>query len=199
MLELRPDLVKVLSETLYRDRRVKYLRDRSPGTASRCSIPRRSSHHELRSSTIEKAQRFDDVPRLTDAQREAFSLIERIATDPKAYLNMDFEPGDIQTLNNHYIMHSRTAYEDYPDRNAGGTSCVFGSRRKRGRRLPIRTTNLWIKPIGTTERLSHARCEADCPACCGRRWSGCERTTCGERLKIFRREFADAAKFSSAL
>ena len=41
--------------------------------------------------------------RLTDAQREAFSLIERIASDPLVYLNMDFEPGDIQLLNNHYI------------------------------------------------------------------------------------------------
>jgi hypothetical protein len=28
---------------------------------------------------------------------------------------MEFAPGDIQLLNNHYIMHSRTGYEDYPE------------------------------------------------------------------------------------
>ena len=116
MLELRPDLVKVLSETLYRDRRGEIPEGREPWYRLPVFNFRdgRLTTNYVR-STIEKAQRFDDVPRLTDAQREAFSLIERIATDPSLYLNMDFEPGDIQLLNNHYIMHSRTAYEDYPE------------------------------------------------------------------------------------
>ena len=30
-------------------------------------------------------------------------------------LKMDFEPGDIQLLNNHIILHARSAYEDYPE------------------------------------------------------------------------------------
>ena len=28
---------------------------------------------------------------------------------------MMFEPGDIQLLNNHVTLHSRTAFEDYPE------------------------------------------------------------------------------------
>lgn len=28
---------------------------------------------------------------------------------------MEFRPGDIQLLNNHWILHSRTAFEDYPE------------------------------------------------------------------------------------
>ena len=28
---------------------------------------------------------------------------------------MEFRPGDIQFLNNHWIMHSRTAYEDFAE------------------------------------------------------------------------------------
>ena len=28
---------------------------------------------------------------------------------------MQFQPGDIQWLNNHVILHSRTAYEDHPE------------------------------------------------------------------------------------
>ena len=29
---------------------------------------------------------------------------------------MAFEPGDMQFVHNHQIMHDRTAYEDWPDR-----------------------------------------------------------------------------------
>ena len=116
MLKLRPDLVKVLTETLYRDRRGEIPEGRKPwyGLPVFNFRDGQLTTNYVR-STIEKAQRFDDVPRLTDMQREAFSLIERIATNPALYLNMGFEPGDIQLLNNHYIMHSRTAYEDYPE------------------------------------------------------------------------------------
>jgi hypothetical protein len=28
---------------------------------------------------------------------------------------MQFRPGDIQVLSNHFILHSRTAYEDWPE------------------------------------------------------------------------------------
>jgi isocitrate dehydrogenase kinase/phosphatase len=28
---------------------------------------------------------------------------------------MDLRPGDMQFLNNHVIVHGRTAYEDYPE------------------------------------------------------------------------------------
>ena len=116
MLKQRPDLVQVLTETLYRDRRGEIPEGREPWY--RLPVFNFRDSRLLTNyvrSTIEKAQRFDGVPRLTEIQREAFGLIERTATDPDHYLNMTFEPGDIQLLNNHYIMHSRTAYEDYPE------------------------------------------------------------------------------------
>ncbi len=116
MLEQRPDLVQVLTETLYRDRRGEIPANREPWY--RLPVFNFRDGHLTTNyvrSTIEKAQRFDDVPRLTEIQREAFALIEKTAADPALYLNMAFEPGDIQILNNHYIMHSRTAYEDYAE------------------------------------------------------------------------------------
>ncbi len=116
MLKQRPDLVQVLTETLYRDRRGEIPEGREPWY--RLPVFNFRDGHLTTNyvrSTIEKAQRFDDVPRLTELQREAFSLIESIAADPALYLNMEFAPGDIQLLNNHYIMHSRTGYEDYPE------------------------------------------------------------------------------------
>ena len=67
---------------------------------------------------IRDAQRHPGVPRLTDSQRDALDLIESIANDPDFYVEMDFEPGDIQFLANAKILHSREAYEDHgrPDR-----------------------------------------------------------------------------------
>ena len=116
MLKQRLDLVHILTQTLYRDRRGEIPEGREPWY--RLPVFNFRDGHLTTNyvrSTIEKAQRFDDVPRLTEVQREAFALIESIAADPTLYLNMEFEPGDIQLLNNHYIMHSRTAYEDYPE------------------------------------------------------------------------------------
>lgn len=64
---------------------------------------------------IRDAQRHADAPRLTAEQLAAMERIERIANDPAFYVEMDFQPGDIQLLNNAVILHSREAYEDDPD------------------------------------------------------------------------------------
>lgn len=116
MLAARPDLVRVLTETLYRDRRGEIPEGCKPWYRLPVFNFRdgRLLTNYVR-STIQKAQRFDEVPRLTETQLEAFELLEEIVADPNLYLDMEFEPGDIQFLNNHYIMHSRSAYEDYPE------------------------------------------------------------------------------------
>ena len=67
---------------------------------------------------IRDAQRHPQVPRLTDQQREALDLIETIANDPTFHVEMDFQPGDVQLLNNASILHSREAYEDHDDLDA---------------------------------------------------------------------------------
>jgi len=64
---------------------------------------------------IRDAQRHPDAPRLSDAQREAMDLIESIANDPTFHIEMDFEPGDIQLLNNARILHAREAFIDDAD------------------------------------------------------------------------------------
>ena len=48
-------------------------------------------------------------------QVEAMELLEAIANDPAFYLEMDFQPGDVQFLNNARILHAREAYEDRDD------------------------------------------------------------------------------------
>jgi len=60
-------------------------------------------------------QRFDDVPDFSSDERTLLDLYEEIAASPALYFDMDLEPGDIQWLSNHVILHARTAYDDHDD------------------------------------------------------------------------------------
>ena len=55
------------------------------------------------------------TPPLTDLQKMALAKIDEICERPEFQLTMMFEPGDIQFLNNHVTLHTRTAFEDYED------------------------------------------------------------------------------------
>lgn len=54
-----------------------------------------------------------NVPELSDADQEVLAHYDAIASSPSFYLDMAFEPGDIQLVNNHYLLHARTGYEDF--------------------------------------------------------------------------------------
>lgn len=64
---------------------------------------------------IESAQRFPQVPRLTPEQISAMDEFDRLCHSSEFILHMDFKRGDIQFLNNHVILHSRTAFEDFEE------------------------------------------------------------------------------------
>lgn len=66
---------------------------------------------------IRDSQRHADAPRLTPTQLEAMEMLEALANDPTFHLEMDFQPGDVQFINNGRILHAREAYEDHPDPN----------------------------------------------------------------------------------
>jgi hypothetical protein len=66
---------------------------------------------------IYASQRHDDAPRLTPLAREALTMLEEIANDPRHHVAMELRPGDMQFINNFHVLHGRTAYED---NKAGG-------------------------------------------------------------------------------
>ena len=111
-----PRLLEVLYEPMCWDRND----EQSPGDAPFFRLP---VLHDVRGTPrffyigwyIRDAQRHPEVPRLTDDQRAAMDLIESIANDPEFYVEMDFQPGDLQLLNNSVILHSREAYDDYDE------------------------------------------------------------------------------------
>ena len=64
---------------------------------------------------IESAQRFAGAPRLDDRQRAALDAFDAVLDDPELHLEMDLEPGDVQLVHNHQLLHDRTAFVDDPD------------------------------------------------------------------------------------
>lgn len=55
------------------------------------------------------------TPDLSDEQRSALDLFDDFVGDRDLVLDMDFQPGDLQLLNNYKILHSRTEYTDHRD------------------------------------------------------------------------------------
>jgi len=64
---------------------------------------------------IESAQRYEGAPPLTEGHRRVLDLIDHYAESPELCLSMAFLPGDIQWLNNHVTLHSRTEFTDWEE------------------------------------------------------------------------------------
>lgn len=113
----RPDLLELLYQDFYIDRRGEAPAGKKPYYAGPMfSLLNGRLFCRYNRSYIDSAQRFDDVPRLTPRQVEALDLMDQLCNDPDLHLDMSFEPGDMQFLCNYTILHSRTDYEDYPDK-----------------------------------------------------------------------------------
>ncbi len=51
----------------------------------------------------------------TDTERAALDAVDAIAADPALRLDMDLMRGDMQLINNYTTLHSRTAFQDWPE------------------------------------------------------------------------------------
>ena len=114
MLKHRPDLVRVLAEPYYRDRRDEIPKGMEPWY----SLAVFHYHQGYFSASIEptyigSAHRFDEVPEMTAVQKEAIALAQKIADEQR--FDMGFRRGDMQFVNNHVIFHTRKAFEDHED------------------------------------------------------------------------------------
>ena len=58
-------------------------------------------------------------------------MIERIANDPAFHVEMDFQPGDVQLLNNAVILHAARRTTTTRSPNASATSCRLWLQRSR--------------------------------------------------------------------
>ncbi len=133
----RPDLAEVLARPFHLDRKGEIPAGKGP------TYPLAVFHHCAGRMTaiyardfIEAAQRFDHVPRLTAEQIEAMDLLDDLAASDRFRLDMDFQPGDVQVLHNHQILHARTAYEDWPEPERRRHLLRLWLSARQGRPLP---------------------------------------------------------------
>jgi len=116
MVRTRPDLAALLYEPMIYD----YRGEEQPGHAPTYEVPIFTRHGDrlfvryIR-PYIESARRHPAVQPLSAAQREAFDLMDRMCHNPDFNVYMDFQPGDIQFINNYHVLHARTAFEDHPE------------------------------------------------------------------------------------
>jgi hypothetical protein len=116
ILRTRPDLLETLYGPWYCDVRG----EQPPGRPPFYVEPRFSQSGgrlftQHGRTYIDSAQRFPEVPRLTDRQLEAMKLVDTLCASDTYRLDMDFRPGDIQFLNNRVVLHSRTDFVDHPE------------------------------------------------------------------------------------
>ncbi len=112
----RPDLADLLAHPFHVDRKGEIPAGKGPTY----EIAIFHHHADLLTTVyardfIDAAQRFDHVPRLTELQIEAMDRLDALAASDEFRLDKDFQPGDIQFLHNHQILHARTSYEDDPE------------------------------------------------------------------------------------
>jgi hypothetical protein len=114
MLARRPETVEALCGEWYRSRSG----EMNPGDEPFIKSPIFCFHEGYFSAlglgaAVDKAYKLPGVPPMTTLQKEAVALyracIEECAAD------MEFVPGDIQFLNNFVTLHTRRAYEDWPE------------------------------------------------------------------------------------
>lgn len=116
MLETRPDLVRLLFDPIATDRRGEIPQGMQPFF----SIPVYSWDRDnltvmYQRQYIDSAQRFDDAMRLTSEHIQALDMFDEFANNPDLNLSMQLEPGDMQFVYNHGLLHDRTGFEDWPE------------------------------------------------------------------------------------
>ena len=109
----RPELARTLFEPIWTDHRGEH----PPGSNPWFSIPVLSWHGGrligiYQRRYIDSAQRFPGAPKLSLLQREALDLFDGVLEE--IAIHMALEPGDIQFVHNHQILHDRTAFKDDP-------------------------------------------------------------------------------------
>lgn len=120
ILNTRPDLLEVLYRPFWWSMQGNELRGVAPFYTQPIfaiedgHFAARYTRTHIRSAELE-AETNPDIPALTAQQTEALTYIDEIAARSEFHLTMMFEPGDMQFLNNHLTLHTRTAFEDFPE------------------------------------------------------------------------------------
>jgi hypothetical protein len=115
MFDSRPELAALLFDPIATDRRGEVPENEKPYL----EIPVLNWHAGFltgfyQRQYIDSAQRFPDAPRLTPVHVAALDLFDALANSPTLHFGMRLQPGDMQFVYNHALLHDRTAFRDWP-------------------------------------------------------------------------------------
>ena len=114
--ERSPRLLRALLRPLATDRRGEV----PAGAQPFFTIPVLSLHESFLSviyqrQYINSAQRFADAPRLDAETVAALDAFDKLCEEPSLQVAMRLEPGDVQLVHNHALLHDRSAFEDFEE------------------------------------------------------------------------------------
>lgn len=114
LAEERPDLAEVAQADFHFSRQ----NEEAPDEAAYYSQPLFDSAEgrlfcKWNRNRVQSAQRIDGVPPLMDLQRETMDALDQILRREDVMFTMFLEPGDLQIMNNHVLLHSRTDFVDH--------------------------------------------------------------------------------------
>lgn len=111
-----PDLVPRLFQPFRLDRRGEEGEGEAPTLdIAPCAFAGGQLRTFWHSEYFRSAVRHQGVPPFTAEEEALLELYDQLAASPEIYLDMWLQPGDIQLISNHTVVHARTAYEDYPE------------------------------------------------------------------------------------
>ncbi|MFL5287471.1 MAG: TauD/TfdA family dioxygenase [Rhodopila sp.] len=112
----RPDLLELLHQPYHFSRQQEQAPDEAPFYPNPVFDTRDGLlFSKWNRNRLRSAQRIAGVPPLSAAQHEALDLLDAILRRPSVMYSMYLQPGDMQILNNHVTLHSRTEFEDHDD------------------------------------------------------------------------------------
>lgn len=116
ILRTRPDLLEALYEPCHWGRQGNELPGQSP-YYTQPIFDRANGRFAGRYTRthIRTAELSGIAPPPNKDQLAGFHLVDAIAARPDFHISMMFEPGDMQFLNNHLTLHTRTAFTDHDD------------------------------------------------------------------------------------
>ncbi|MBC4016455.1 TauD/TfdA family dioxygenase [Siccirubricoccus deserti] len=112
----RPDLLELLYEPFCFSRQNEQAPDEGPYV--RCPIYGVAEgvlFGRWNRNRAASAQKLEGVAPWTPRQAEALDLLDALLQRPDLMYSMWLEPGDLQLMNNHTALHSRTQFEDWEE------------------------------------------------------------------------------------
>jgi hypothetical protein len=116
MSEEYPDLVDFLREPIHFSRQQEQAPDEAPSYPNPVfdELDGRL-YSKWNRNRMESAQKIEGVPRIPARHREALEQFDLLVRRPDLAYTMWLEPGDMQLVNSHETVHSRTDFVDHED------------------------------------------------------------------------------------